>query len=302
MRVVAHTTSNGYNLKELEKALVRREEYKEKNVWVEESDLVLYFKHTSGSEAFYFNEGVVCWNPTDKEEKDKIDTLALFATDPLGQTETEEIEFQYRKSGKSDIHKDTAYIVAADIKDSMSEKDKEKERLREQEEKLMVSYAMVRSTKLNALEARVEEAVEAAKPIPTALATKGKLGLSTTSVNQQIGKLMELKFVINLYSGIKEEPDLCWDKPELESLYFKAAKNFALHKRINAMNSKLEYVGEVVEVLLTQAYHSHSGFLEWIIIILIVMEVFFSMEEKGFMLNLYFPYKRLEEYLQEKNH
>jgi len=302
LRVFAHTTANSYKLRELEVAMTRKDDYREKNSWIDEKkDLVLYFKLSSGGEIFYFCDGIVGWNLTDKEEKDRLEHLKEFE---VGQqeTETEEMEFYHRISGKSDLTNDTFYIVKSNIEEKMPEIEKEKERVREQEDKLMFSYAMVRSTKLNQLEAKVDLAVEGAKHIPSLLASKGKLGLSTTAVNKHIGSLMELKSIINLHSGIREEPDLCWDKPELEQLYLKSAKNFSIQKRVQILNSKLDFVSQIVAVLQTQAYNQHSGFLEIIIIVLIAMEILFEIEDRGFLIGLYIPYKRVEQYLEEKNH
>src|SRR4051812_3401292 len=102
------------------------------------------------------------------------------------------MEFFYKKGGKSEISNDRIFIRKAEIEESMTEEDKLKERTREQEEKLMFSYAMVRSTKLNLFESLVDMAVERAKNIPTQLEMKGKLGLNPVQVNKHIGQLLSL--------------------------------------------------------------------------------------------------------------
>jgi len=203
--------------------------------------------------------------------------------------------FFYRKSRASDVSNDIIYVKKAEILETMDEAAKEKEIIREQEDKLIFSYAMVRTVKLSQLETKVDVCVQNIKDVPHQLAMNGKLGLSTKKIHQQIGELLELKTVINVHSGIREEPDICWDKPELEQLYFRIAKNLSLIKRSQTLNNKLDYLQQITQILQAQAYNAHSGNLEKIIILLIAVEIFFEVEGRGFFLGLYFPYQRMSD-------
>jgi uncharacterized Rmd1/YagE family protein len=43
-------------------------------------------------------------------------------------------------------------------------------------------------------------------------------------------------------------PDAYWDKPELEGLYSRIAREFEIGRRLSVVNQKLDYAHEVVKV------------------------------------------------------
>lgn len=76
-----------------------------------------------------------------------------------------------------------------------------------------------------------------------------------------------------------DKPDIIWDDVQLESLYNQLAFQLDLKSRFEVIEYKMSYLKESVEFATDRVNQKSSEFLEWIIIWLIVVEVFFSIYE-----------------------
>ncbi|WP_428024089.1 RMD1 family protein [Arcobacter sp.] len=76
-----------------------------------------------------------------------------------------------------------------------------------------------------------------------------------------------------------DKPDILWDDIELESLYNQLALQLELKSRFEVVEYKMSYLKESVDFATDRVNQKSSEFLEWIIIWLIVIEVFFSIYE-----------------------
>ncbi len=76
-----------------------------------------------------------------------------------------------------------------------------------------------------------------------------------------------------------DKPDILWDNLELESLYNQLSLQLEIQSRFEVIEYKISYLKESVEFATESVNHKTSEFLEWIIIWLIVIEVFFSINE-----------------------
>jgi uncharacterized Rmd1/YagE family protein len=85
--------------------------------------------------------------------------------------------------------------------------------------------------------------------------------------------LFETRSDILLHFGLLDTPEFFWDYPELEPNYLSVAKYLELVPRTELLNRKLEAMHELLEILAGEQNHKHSSFLEWIIIILIAVEI-----------------------------
>ncbi|KAJ4454374.1 putative sporulation protein RMD1 [Paratrimastix pyriformis] len=140
--------------------------------------------------------------------------------------------------------------------------------------KLTLSFALAQSTMLDVFEGDVERHIDATKPLPDQLARYGKIELSRKQLQRQMGALFVLRSGINLYSDILDTPDTIWEFPTLEPLYNHSRRYLEIDARIRVMNQRLDLLGQLFDVLQQQLQSGHSAFLEWIVIILIVIEVF----------------------------
>lgn len=70
-----------------------------------------------------------------------------------------------------------------------------------------------------------------------------------------------------------DKPNILWDNEEAEHLYNSLAKILELHDRHEVALSKLSQIQEDVVLVIDIINHKRSEFLEWIIIILIFIEI-----------------------------
>lgn len=99
------------------------------------------------------------------------------------------------------------------------------------------------------------------------------LRLSRDQVFRKTGELFDLKHHINLSSDLLDTPDFYWDRQELEKIFSDTIYFLNIRKRTNVMNEKLNHCIELMELLSTHLNDKHSTKLEWMIIILIMVEV-----------------------------
>ncbi|KAH8880375.1 DUF155-domain-containing protein [Thozetella sp. PMI_491] len=152
--------------------------------------------------------------------------------------------------------------------------------------KIAFSSGLARSTKLAVLESSLTRYLESTRHIPDQLSQGLRFPLSRELILQKTGELLNLRSQLNHYNDLTDSlPDLFWDSEvKLETYYDKIGKALDVGIRIKTLNDKMTYAQEVVnmahEVLNTtekMASENHSTRLEWIIIILIAVEVCFEL-------------------------
>jgi uncharacterized Rmd1/YagE family protein len=90
------------------------------------------------------------------------------------------------------------------------------------------------------------------------------------------GELFLAKSRINLHYDLLDSPEFFWEYTELSSYYNTVANYLEIRNRIEVLNKKLEVIHEIFDMLAEEQKHRHSSLLEWIIIWLICVEVFFT--------------------------
>ena len=76
-----------------------------------------------------------------------------------------------------------------------------------------------------------------------------------------------------------DKPDIIWDDFELESLYNQLALQLELKSRFDVIEYKISFLKESVGFITDRVNQKSSEFLEWIIILLIAIEILFSTYE-----------------------
>lgn len=70
-----------------------------------------------------------------------------------------------------------------------------------------------------------------------------------------------------------QTPEFLWNDTEFESVYRAVYRYLEIESRLEVLNKRLTIVGELLDVLRSQQEHIHANKLEWVIIILVAMEV-----------------------------
>lgn len=211
--------------------------------------------HWRQKDVFYFATGcTVFWGLTRAEEQAHLRALAAFSVGPVKQVEVEDMEYTYGETSR--VLNDS--ITLSSTRGS---------------EKLAISFAMAQSAKLDVFEERVEETIQETKHVPQNLATTGSIQYSQSDISKLIGRLFIERNDVNLNSDMLDEPDFFWEDDEYQPLYKKMMKYMDVENRVQILNTRLDILRELLDVLSQQLAHQHDTKLEWIVIWLIVAEV-----------------------------
>jgi uncharacterized Rmd1/YagE family protein len=112
------------------------------------------------------------------------------------------------------------------------------------------------------------------------LERKGKLSITGTNLKKYIGKTLLLKNLIaqNLY--IFDSPEETWDNERLDKLHIELKRHLDLQDRARSVSEELGIVKENLELFKDILQYRNSIYLEWVVIILIAVEVVNFLIEK----------------------
>ncbi|NXL88480.1 RMND1 protein, partial [Alectura lathami] len=214
---------------------------------------------------FFFREGaVVFWNVEEKSMKNIMRLLEQHEIQPyevaLVHWENEEINYRIAE-GQTKLHKGEILLN--------SELDTDEVVL----QKFAFSNALCLSVKLAIWESLLDNFVESIQSIPEILKSRRKVKLSHSDVMQKIGELFALRHRINLSSDLLITPDFYWDREKLEELYDKTCQFLSINRRVKVMNEKLQHCMELTDLMRNHLNEKHALRLEWMIVILITIEV-----------------------------
>jgi uncharacterized Rmd1/YagE family protein len=207
--------------------------------------------------AVLFDYGVcVLFQYEYEAEKRLIDQLLKFAINPLDPFVEEELTYQHGTDEGIRIRNDL--IVVDDVSELTC---------------LSLSHALAQSTKLASFEASIEDTITKTKYIPETLAKKGAISLSRTQLARERGRVYLEKSHIILQFNLLDTPEFIWEYPELEHYYLALSRYLEITPRATVLKNRLEVIQELLEMMADEQKHSHSSMLEWIIIILIAIEI-----------------------------
>ncbi|KAL4924294.1 RMD1 family protein [Aspergillus undulatus] len=146
--------------------------------------------------------------------------------------------------------------------------------------KVAFSSGLARSTKLALLEALLSNYFESTRTIPTLLSQGSRLPYTRDFILRKTGQLLSVRAQLNLYSELTDSlPDIFWDSRHelgLEGYYEQVGRALDVGIRIKLLNEKMDYAQEIASVLRERLSETHGLRLEWIIILLIAVEVGFE--------------------------
>ena len=105
------------------------------------------------------------------------------------------------------------------------------------------------------------------------LEKKGKLNISGIKLKKFIGKVLNIKNQISENLYIFDEPESTWENEQLNRLNLELKQTFDLKIRYRNIHEQLGIIKENLELFKDIWDHRESSRLEWVIIILILVEV-----------------------------
>jgi required for meiotic nuclear division protein 1 len=114
------------------------------------------------------------------------------------------------------------------------------------------------------------------------LETKGRLEISGTNLKKYIGRTLLLRNRIaeNIY--VFDSPPETWDDEQLNRIDAELKRTFDLQVRVRTLHEGLNIIRDNLELFRALLQYRHSTILEWIVIILILVEVMNLVVEKLF--------------------
>uniref|UniRef100_UPI0037E8DF71 required for meiotic nuclear division protein 1 homolog n=1 Tax=Semicossyphus pulcher TaxID=241346 RepID=UPI0037E8DF71 len=278
MRCIAYATADQYHLPTLCHDLISHDFHEidlprdASNVLVINTDMTA--KPDDEALMYFFREGsVVFWNVEEKTMKKVLRILERHEIQPyevaLVHWENEEINYTVGE-GNTKLERGNFFL---------SDKMDPHEAVLE---KFAFSNALCLSVKLAIWEVSLDDFVESIQTIPETLKSGKRVKLSSAEVMKKIGELFSLRHCINLRSDLLLTPDFYWDRENLEKLYDKTCQFLSINRRVNVVNEKLEHCTQLTDLMRSHLSEKHSLRLEWMIVILITIEVMFELAKMIF--------------------
>lgn len=269
--VVAYAVSEEIKLEELSKALGKQALYEVVMLPTDVTDSLhlkaIYKIDNKEREIFLFREGaIVFWNMSATERTEVLHLIEKHSASPYASslylTENECLKYDYSADRKTCLDKDVIHINAADQFDPLV--------------KYTFSNALSLSVKLAIWEESLVRFVDTIEPVIEDVRLGKRIRVSRDQILRMTGELFTLRHLINLSSDLLDTPDFYWDRENLEPLYQKMANYLSINRRTKVINEKLKHCCELTELLSSHLNDKHHTRLEWMIIVLILVEVIFE--------------------------
>lgn len=284
--VTAFSTAEQYDLEALVCGLEEQNLYAAKkffstdNLGAEQDVLYVTAKYMVNGEArdiFFFREGsVVMWNFNELEANNVLSFLKPYEKDsylePLVKGESEIMPYTYVGIPDEDENTPSSNTQALFKNGNFFLTKGDQVFL----EKYTFSNAMATSIKLGIWEATLERFIDNMQYLTDDLKKGRRIKIDRAEALRLTGELFALRHMINLSSDLLDTPDFYWDREELELLYSQVCSYFSINRRTKVMNEKINHCVELAELISHNLNDKHHIRLEWMIIILIMVEVCFE--------------------------
>ncbi len=207
-------------------------------------------------EVWLFDYGVaVFWGCAEDAKQSLLKRLAEFVVEPSARRDFEHYSFA-QDAEQNQMHHDHIALAGSDPLD-----------------RLAVSHALAQSAKLSTFESLAEQVIANNAHVSKSLARSGRIPFGRRRLARLRGELFGARSDILLHFGLLDTPEFFWDYPEREPLYLIVSRYLDIVARITVLDKKLLMIHELLDMLASERNHQHSSILEWIIIILIAVEI-----------------------------
>jgi uncharacterized Rmd1/YagE family protein len=137
----------------------------------------------------------------------------------------------------------------------------------------IVSLALAQSVALDHFEAAVSQAMARFQPVVQALGREGKLMVPHRELLRIVGFAMEVRAVVLDNLTLFDDPPETWESEALAHLDGALFDQFDLEERLGAIREKLAYLQDTGATFLGLLDTRKNHRLEWVIILLILVEI-----------------------------
>lgn len=137
----------------------------------------------------------------------------------------------------------------------------------------IVSLALAQSVALDSVEAEVSRALDRFQPVVEALRAEGRLVPGQRELLRTVGFALAVRAAVLDTLTLFDDPPETWESEALAHLDSALFDQFDLEERLAAVNQKVAYLQDAGATVLDVLAHRKDQRLEWIIIVLILVEV-----------------------------
>ncbi len=145
----------------------------------------------------------------------------------------------------------------------------------------MLSIVLAKSVALERIEEGLDNLLDEIEEIIAKL-ERGKLGINDTKLSKTVAVILRFKFNIISHLMLLDKPAITWVNQESENLYTNLEELFELKSRYEKIKGKSETLMDITEVFTTMTYQKRGNTLEWMVIILIALELVIALIERVF--------------------
>ena len=138
---------------------------------------------------------------------------------------------------------------------------------------LLVAYALADSVVLAHDERDVARVLEQTEPFARTLAEKGKTPGGRKVILKHIGNALLVQHRLSGRVAVAEDPDVLWDRPDLNRLYSRLKDEYELAERVEGLNRKLTVVADTAQALTDLMNTERALWVELLILFLIAFSI-----------------------------
>lgn len=140
----------------------------------------------------------------------------------------------------------------------------------------ILSSVLAKSVALEKIESDIEILLDEIEVVIEAM-QKGRLSARDEKIALLSSRILSFKYNTISSIMILDKPDITWNNAKAEALYSDMSHLFELNERFNKVQMKAETLMDIIQVFTTFTQHKKANTLEWMIIILILFEIVFSL-------------------------
>ncbi|WP_318309252.1 RMD1 family protein [Flagellimonas crocea] len=216
----------------------------------------LFFERYKGEFVHIFKYGVVCTYNANSEERVKVVKEVLpHCRNPLKTHLIEKIE------------------VCTDKKENKVTFDKINLTMFRVDSIRLIMLYVSQSVALNRYAGITSEILTDTEKHTANLEKNGRLSISGAKLKRYIGRVLNVKNKISENLYIFDSPEATWEDENLNRLDQDLKITFDLKNRYRCIHHQIEIIKDNLELFKDMTYHRESSRLEWVIIILILVDV-----------------------------
>ncbi len=136
----------------------------------------------------------------------------------------------------------------------------------------IICFVIAKSAALERIEEKVDQVLDDMEVLISRL-SRGKLSIPDRELARLASTILSFKYSSIAHVMVLDKPEITWEEPESDRLYSTMANLFELDQRYQEIRHKSETLLDITEVFSSLSHARRAARLEWIIIVLILIEI-----------------------------